>query len=42
VLRDGSYPFTLVQLPRLEGLAFRHAPDEPLQHIPEPVVKAFV
>jgi aminopeptidase len=37
VLKAGGYPITIPKLPGLDELAFRHASDDQLQHIPEPI-----
>ncbi len=36
VLKAGGYPMSFVHLPGADELAFRHASDDQLQHIPEP------
>ncbi len=37
VLQAGGHPMMRVSLPGMEELLFRHASDEQLQHVPEPV-----
>ena len=41
VLQAGGHPFTRVSLPGMNELVYRHASDEQLQHIPEPVKLLF-
>jgi aminopeptidase len=37
ILKAGGYPLSIVQLPGIGELTFRHASDDQLQHIPEPM-----
>ena len=37
ILKAGGYPLSVVQLPGISELVFRHASDDQIQHIPEPM-----
>ena len=37
VLKAGGHPFMVVNLPGTDELLYRHASDEQLQHVPEPI-----
>ena len=41
ILKAGGYPLSIVQLPGIGELTFRHASDDQLQHIPEPMKVVF-
>ncbi|MFZ5916297.1 MAG: aminopeptidase [Chloroflexota bacterium] len=41
VLQAGGHPLVQAQLPGMSELLFRHASDEQLEHIPEPIQVAF-
>ena len=41
ILKAGGYPLSVVQLPGVGELMFRHASDDQLQHIPEPMKLVF-